>query len=564
MYQALYRKWRPKTFDEVIGQEHITETLKTQVQTQHLSHAYLFIGTRGTGKTTCARILAKAVNCEKPVNGNPCNKCRYCRGIDDGSILDIVELDAASNTGVDNVRDLKEEAVFTPAAARKRVYIIDEVHMLSLAAFNALLKIIEEPPPHLMFILATTELQKVPATILSRCQRHSFRRIPTEKLAAYLESIAGRESFELEKEAALQIGRLAEGGVRDALSILDQCSVSGHVTVDTVFETMGLAGNRNMAELFSQVLQHNAGQTLLLFQKIWLEGKEPSSFLGELSGLLRDLLALKALPGGAGELLSGNYERQVLETLAGRMTQEELLFCLDTVQNSVARMRQVRNPRTEAELCLSVLCENRSAESVLSLRARISRLEETVRNGIPVGPPAGESKPLYVPETDYEAAEYEPLSEKTEDARPEKPPEPPADEPCVFSAEPAPQAESGSVLPAEPQEKNGEPAATPDPAGAEKGIIALAKQRLPMELRFSVDDPAKMRLRLSGQELILEALPGFLLDRLRKPEVRSVFSEAAAEVLGHSVNVRPEELRQGERPKRSLEELRQFKEVRFV
>ena len=175
MYQALYRKWRPKTFDEVIGQEHITETLKTQVRSGHLSHAYIFIGTRGTGKTTCARILAKAVNCENPVDGNPCNQCRYCRGIDDGSILDVVELDAASNTGVDNVRDLREEAVFTPAVARKRVYIIDEVHMLSLAAFNALLKIIEEPPQHLMFILATTELQKVPATILSRCQRHSFR-----------------------------------------------------------------------------------------------------------------------------------------------------------------------------------------------------------------------------------------------------------------------------------------------------------------------------------------------------------------------------------------------------
>ena len=229
MYQALYRKWRPKTFDEVIGQEHITETLKNQVRTGHLSHAYIFIGTRGTGKTTCARILAKAVNCENPIDGNPCNRCRYCRGIDDGSILDIVELDAASNTGVDNVRDLKEEAIFSPAAAKKRVYIIDEVHMLSMQAFNALLKIIEEPPEHLMFILATTELQKVPATILSRCQRHSFRRIPTERLAAYLQEIAARESLQLEPEAAVQIGRLAEGGVRDALSILDQCSAGGRI-----------------------------------------------------------------------------------------------------------------------------------------------------------------------------------------------------------------------------------------------------------------------------------------------------------------------------------------------
>ncbi|MCR5089942.1 MAG: DNA polymerase III subunit gamma/tau [Oscillospiraceae bacterium] len=551
MYQALYRKWRPKTFDEVIGQEHITETLKTQVQTQHLSHAYIFIGTRGTGKTTCARILAKAVNCENPINGNPCNKCRYCRGIDDGSILDIVELDAASNTGVDNVRDLKEEAVFTPAAARKRVYIIDEVHMLSLAAFNALLKIIEEPPPHLMFILATTELQKVPATILSRCQRHSFRRIPTEKLALYLEEIAGRESFTLDKEAALQIGRLAEGGVRDALSILDQCSVSGHVSVDSVFETMGLAGNRNMASLFLQVLQHNTGKTLELFQKIWLEGKEPSSFLGELSGLLRDLLVLKALPGGAGELLSGNYERQVLEALAGKMTEEELLFCLDTVQNAVARMRQVRNPRTEAELCLSVLCENRTAESVLSLRARLSRLEDTVRNGIPVVRPAEEEAAV----SDQSAA----LPQQVREHRPEEPP--------AYQSEEAPWTEPERPVrkdAEEPRQAAAESVAQAKPAGAEKNIIALAKQRLPMELRFSVDDPAKMRLRLMGQELILEAIPGFLLERLKKPEVRNVFSEASAEVLGYPITVRLEEMSQSDRPKRSLDELRRFKEVKFI
>ena len=224
MYQALYRKWRPKTFDEVIGQEHITETLKTQVRNDHLSHAYIFIGTRGTGKTTCARILAKAVNCENPVNGNPCNQCRYCRGIDDGSILDVVELDAASNTGVDNVRDLREEAVFTPAVAKKRVYIIDEVHMLSLAAFNALLKIIEEPPPHLMFILATTELNKVPATILSRCQRHSFRRLDTESIVSRLEYVAEQERIDLAPEAAKLLAVRSEGGMRDALSMLDQCA----------------------------------------------------------------------------------------------------------------------------------------------------------------------------------------------------------------------------------------------------------------------------------------------------------------------------------------------------
>ena len=224
IYQALYRKYRPRTFDEVCGQEHITETLKAQVASGRLSHAYLFVGTRGTGKTTCAKILAKAVNCLHPVDGNPCGECAACRGIDEGSVLDVVEIDAASNNGVENVRALREEAVFSPASVKKRVYIIDEVHMLSTAAFNALLKILEEPPEHLMFILATTELRKVPGTILSRCQRYSFRRLDADVIAKRLNYIAAREGFDLTPEGAALLARLADGGMRDAISLLDQCS----------------------------------------------------------------------------------------------------------------------------------------------------------------------------------------------------------------------------------------------------------------------------------------------------------------------------------------------------
>ena len=210
MYQALYRKWRPKTFDEVVGQEHITRTLKKQVETGRLSHAYLFVGTRGTGKTTCARILAKAVNCENPQNGNPCGKCASCRAIDEGTALDIVEMDAASNSKVEDVRSLREEVIYSPATLRKRVYIIDEVHMLSNSAFNALLKIMEEPPEHLVFILATTELNKVPATILSRCQKHSFKRIETSFISAQLMKIASAEGFMLQPDAAALLGRLSD------------------------------------------------------------------------------------------------------------------------------------------------------------------------------------------------------------------------------------------------------------------------------------------------------------------------------------------------------------------
>ena len=306
MYQALYRKWRPQTFDEVVGQKHITETLKNQVKTGRLSHAYIFIGTRGTGKTTCARILAKAVNCENPVDGNPCGKCPACRGIAEGSVMDVVELDAASNNGVENVRALREEAIFSPTTVKKRVYIIDEVHMLSTSAFNALLKILEEPPEHLMFILATTELQKVPATILSRCQRHSFRRIDTPEIAEYLEYIAKQERLKLRPEAAELIARLAEGGVRDALSLLDQCSAREEIDVDAVYSAMGLAGNRRIAQLLELILDRNTQSALKSFEALWMDGKDPATLLGELAGLLRDSLMFRVAPKGALELVSGS------------------------------------------------------------------------------------------------------------------------------------------------------------------------------------------------------------------------------------------------------------------
>ncbi len=548
MYQALYRKWRPKTFDEVIGQEHITETLKNQVRTGHLSHAYIFIGTRGTGKTTCARILAKAVNCENPIDGNPCNRCRYCRGIDDGSILDIVELDAASNTGVDNVRDLKEEAIFSPAAAKKRVYIIDEVHMLSMQAFNALLKIIEEPPEHLMFILATTELQKVPATILSRCQRHSFRRIPTERLAAYLQEIAARESLQLEPEAAVQIGRLAEGGVRDALSILDQCSAGGRITVNTVFETMGLAGNRNLVELLQVILRHDSASALQLFQQIWLDGKEPATFLGELNGLLRDVMIVKAAGAGAEELISGNYERDDLNSFARSMTAEEILYCADTMQSALSRIRTVRNPRTVAELCIVSLCDNRLADTAASLRARLSRLEAEMKKRISVQsrievPVESANQPA--------ASEPEGLQDSAKSMLPvENKPEEPESDPEL------PQDDGQNAVEPEPV-----PAA---PEDAVSGILQEARINLPIEIRFAVDDPLRFRMRLYGQDLILEAIPGFLFERMKRPEIRNVFSAAAQRITGVPVAVQVQELKPDQRSLRDLNELKQFPEVSFL
>ena len=591
MYQALYRKWRPKIFDEVIGQEHITETLKTQVQTGHLSHAYIFIGTRGTGKTTCARILAKAVNCENPVNGNPCNCCRSCRGIDDGSILDIVELDAASNTGVDNVRELREEAVFSPAAAKKRVYIIDEVHMLSLAAFNALLKIIEEPPSHLMFILATTELQKVPATILSRCQRHSFHRIPTTRMAEYLKEIASRENLKLDAAAASLIGRLAEGGVRDALSILDQCSSQKEITPETVYETMGLAGNQNLVQILRAVLSHDSTTALLLFKKIWMDGKEPAAFLTELNGLIRDIMIVKAAAAGAGELISGNYEREILDELSAAITKEELLYCADTIQKSIIQVRQVRNPRTVAEICIVSLCDSRTAESIQSLRARISRLEEANLNR-PVPKCTGLSeqssqdteigKPEQIMPENMKWAPDSDSNDDNSDSDVEKSFTAQENAGSDFSnvqSELSPPADTGFISLSNQQTREYQSAdchssdytgqdetkdISLDNQKATEEILAAVREKLPIEIRFSITDHEKFQMKMQDRELVLEALPGFLLDRLKRTEIRAIFCETAEKVLGYPVAVQLKELSIEHRKVRDLEELRKFKEVTFI
>lgn len=398
MYQALYRKYRPKTFDDVVGQEHITETLKKQVETGRLSHAYLFIGTRGTGKTTCAKILAKAVNCEHPVNGNPCNRCAACRGIDDGSVLDVVELDAASNNGVDNVRALRDEAVFSPASVRKRVYIVDEVHMLSNSAFNALLKILEEPPEHLMFILATTELHKVPATILSRCQRHSFKRIPVDTITARLNYVAQQEHLDLQPDAAALLARMADGGMRDALTLLDQCCGNECISTDAVISAIGLAGNLRTAQLLRSVAAGDTAGALEQFRELWQDGKDPSALLDELSMLQRDLLMQAVAPRGGRELLSGAYDPVTLEELSGAFSSAQLLANLQSIQQTLGAMASQPNPRIAAELCLIRLCRPELCDDVPTLCARMDKLEQTVYSGAIPAPRASAPAPKAKPE----------------------------------------------------------------------------------------------------------------------------------------------------------------------
>ena len=544
MYQALYRKWRPQTFDEVVGQKHITETLKNQVKSGRLSHAYIFIGTRGTGKTTCARILAKAVNCEHPVDGNPCGVCPACRGIADGSVLDVVELDAASNNGVDNVRALREEAVFSPAAVKKRVYIIDEVHMLSASAFNALLKILEEPPEHLMFILATTELQKVPATILSRCQRHSFRRIDTPQIAEYLEYIARQEQFSLTHDAAELIARLADGGVRDALSLLDQCSAYEKIDAPAVYSAMGLAGNKRITDMLDHILRHDAPAALEEFSALWMDGKDPATFLKELGTLLRDVLISVVAPKSGTSLLTGGYDAASLADFAARMTREELISAMETVQRYSAQLREAKNPKTVVELCLISLCDNTLGEDVNALRARISRLEAIA---------AGSAAPSTV--TAPAASAPAPAAAPAPTERPAPKPEPiPAPIPT-----PPPTEEEAPPLPEDPADEL--PSADGELWSA---VCAAVSPKLTPDLRYVLGDSTKVRGRMENGVLHVDCLPGFVYGRFNRQEVLDSFAAAASRKCGRDVRVILGELGADAQSTRSVDELRQFKEVRFI
>ena len=580
MYQALYRKYRPQIFDEVVGQKHITETLKNQVKTGRLSHAYIFIGTRGTGKTTCARILAKAVNCENPVDGNPCGKCAACRGIQEGSIMDVVELDAASNSGVDSVRALRDEAVFSPADVKKRVYIIDEVHNLSLAAFNALLKILEEPPKHLMFILATTELHKVPATILSRCQRHIFHRIDTPLIAEHLLNISGREGIQLMPQAAELIARLADGGVRDALSLLDQCSGAEIIDAEAVYSAMGLAGNRRIAEMLDKILKHNSPEVLKEFSGMWMDGKDPATLLTELSNLLRDILMIQVAPKGALELISGGYDTEILRNFAKRMTKDEIVCALTTIQNSMYGLKDAKNPKTAVELCLLSLCDNGMGDSIKELKARISRIEKQVSEGIFVSREVAE---ISRQETSFERAEFEepeadrppydevPFDEAPYDnAPPEEyypePPEQEYDEPeddLDYSAFHEEQPEDAFLERKDREEKADSNA---NKVQDSQLWITITKQaaKLPMEIKMSIADPLKVRGYVEGDTLHIDVIPGFIHKRFEKPEMLERFAHMARDLSGKEMRVKLGELKEDVRSARSLDELKKFKEVRFI
>ena len=503
VYQALYRKYRPQTFSDVVGQKGVTDTLRAQLETGKLSHAYLFTGTRGTGKTSCAKILAKAVNCLDPQDGNPCNCCAACRAIDDGSCMDVLEIDAASNNGVDSVRILRDDAIYTPSEVKKRVYIIDEVHMLSIAAFNALLKIIEEPPEHLLFILATTELNKVPATILSRCQRFSFRRLRPEDIADRLNFIAYQEGIQIEPAALRLLSRLADGALRDGVSLLDQCAsaCTGELTEELVCRTLGLAGAKRTAEILMAAAKQDTAAALSIFETLYAEGKDLGALFDELSALCRDLLVLKAAPKSGISMLSGIADEAQAVELEKCLTPAELLRDLSLVQAAKGAVGKNADARVAAELCLMQLCEPALKLDLSSLGARVSKLESRLASG--------DFAPARA------AAKAEPQPEADDDD----------DDPLAGLAPP----------PSQPQ--------SPADSAPQTGAQAELDRRWP-ELAASLRDDLGVRERgffapggpvravLKGDTLILTAQTQFVLDIIKNPRVQQLAAQKASAFFG--------------------------------
>ena len=432
MYRAFYRKYRPSTFTDVVGQEHITKTLENAVKSGKTSHAYLFTGSRGTGKTSCAKILAKAVNCIASLDGNPCNECEICKGIDSGAILDIIEIDAASNNGVDNIRDLREEANFTPANAKYRVYIIDEVHMLSIGAFNALLKTLEEPPAHVIFILATTEVHKLPSTILSRCQRFDFKRIPPEAIAGRLKEVAAKENLQISDEGAMLIARIADGAMRDALSLLDRCSsYDGIIDSTVVASSAGLAGREYIFELCDCIIEKNVAKALEVVNKLYNDSCDMERLITELTSHFRNLMVSKAVKNFQDMIICSEGEIEIIRQQSAKTTLATILSCIDILTASASTMKQGANRRTSAELCVIRLCTPALDNDMGAILRRLNELESMVASGqITVkaeatAPVETKSTPEPVQKpVKEEAPTPQPKEEKEEVPLPEPPPAP--------------------------------------------------------------------------------------------------------------------------------------------
>ena len=530
MYQALYRKWRPRTFDDVISQPHITTTLKNQIQSGKTAHAYLFTGSRGTGKTTCARIFAKAINCLHATDGNPCQQCEICRDAEAFSLSDIIEIDAASNNGVDDIRELRDGAVYTPERCKYKVYIIDEVHMLSQSAFNALLKIMEEPPEHLLFILATTELQKVLPTILSRCQRFTFKRILPRDMERHLLRVAEKEGIDLTADGAELLARMANGALRDALSLLDQCrAAAGTVDAKTVLDTLGLAGSTQTLQLMRLLLARQGGDALGLLDQLYRGGKDISALLGELSDLCRDMTVMKAAPEGGAALVSGVYDRKTLTDMTAEVPMRRLLFMTDTIQRTAAALGDSIRQRTDAELCLLRLCDESLSGDTAALDGRVSAIEEMLQKGVVPAQKAAVSR------ENRRAAEVRvaPLPAAVEAPAPERasPPAPPAE------AAPQPVTETAAQEPTETKKSEKPCAATISDGDSGVWNVLLNHYKAPLaaSYRAMLDH---VRGTLNGDVLKVTCESEMFKSLLDCKAVRDVLEGVTSQHTGQKVQVR--------------------------
>ena len=536
MYRAFYRKYRPSTFTDVVGQKHITTTLENAVKSGKTSHAYLFTGSRGTGKTSCAKILSKAVNCLNPQNGNPCNECEICKGIDNGAILDIIEIDAASNNGVDNIRDLREEANFTPANAKYRVYIIDEVHMLSIGAFNALLKTLEEPPAHVIFILATTEVHKLPSTILSRCQRFDFKRIPPEDMAVRLKEVAQKENLKLADDGAMLIARIADGAMRDALSLLDRCSsCEGEIDSTAVASSAGLAGREYIFELCDCILEKNSAKALEVIDKLYNDSCDMERLITELTSHFRNLMVSKAVKNFEDMIICSQGEIEIIREQSAKTTLATIMSCIDILTASASTMKQGANRRTSAELCIIRLCTPSLDSDINALLRRISELESAITSGkvtVKAQAPApvkAEAKP-------------EPKAEPT----------------------PAPVQQEAPKVQETVKE---EPKPEPQPVKEEKTIVPENTGTVPFDIwpevteKLFAKDPSLIAMLTGssafvhqGKYLLIKGSPVLEL-YLKTGDYSRIIKEAVAEVTGKTYTLAVYNNKQEEAPKNPLSDL---------
>ena len=539
-YQVLARKWRPHDFDTIVGQEHVVTALTRALTEKRLHHAYLFTGTRGVGKTTISRIFAKALNCQGAdghgdMTAHPCGVCPACRAIDEGRFPDYIEMDAASNRSVEDMTALLERAMYAPTQGRFKVYMIDEVHMLSSTAFNAMLKTLEEPPEYVKFILATTEPHKVPATILSRCQRFSFKRILPRAMEKHLLHVAAAEQIDLQPDGAENLARMANGALRDALSLLDQCrAAEGTLDSRAVLEVLGLAGSVQTVQLMQRILERDAGSALMQLGELYGGGKDLTALLGELSDLTRDMMILKTAGKDGADLLTGVYERKTLTELGKDVSMARFLYLTQTLQAACAAISDSFHPRTEAELCIMKLCDEGFSGDLAALTARMDRLEQQLRDGVTAAPtkPARRAAPA-------------PVQRET--------PPTPIDEPPLPEEPPLPDEPNGRErvfdIPDELPEQSARPvrrpaAARPAPqqsasavsgdTGVWAALLDQYKGRLPVQHRVFLN-MAQGSLR--GDCLTVYCKNEFVRDSLNHNTVLAVLREVTSAAQGTPIRV---------------------------